>query len=204
MENSQIIMVNLIKLDQSVFLGSRPQVAPSKDVWLAGGAIRQWFKGGEAASDVDVFGKNQEALDNFIKEKLSSAKKLSERDHLISFSLNGQIIQVIKYDYYENISNLLDSFDFTICQFGWDGEAAWATEPALVSCLRGHLRVHKIAPELAADSLRRAFKYQLKGYIPCLGTLKDLALSFQGLSKEAVEQQITISPGGGTRFVGVD
>lgn len=197
-------MINLIELDQNSFRGEKPQISPSKDVWFAGGAIRQWFQDGEAASDIDVFGKSQEALDGFIKEKLSSAKKLFEKDHLYSFSLNGQIIQVIKYNYYENINNLIDSFDFTICQFGWDGNTVWASESAIVSCLRGHLRVHKITPELAADSLRRAFKYQLKGYIPCLGTLKDLVLSFQGLSKEEIEKQITISPGGGTRFVGVD
>lgn len=196
--------IELIKLDQSVFRGNRPQISPILDVWFAGGAVRQWFTGGEAASDIDVFGKNQESLDRFIKEKLFSAKKLSEQDHLSSFSLNGQLIQVIKYNYYDSISSLLDSFDFTICQFGWDGETVFATESALVSSLRGHLRVHQITPEFAADSLRRAFKYQLKGYIPCLGTLKDLALSFQGLTKETIEQQIAISPEGGVRFVGVD
>lgn len=196
--------IDLIKLEQETFIGQRPIVSPTKDVWIAGGAIRQWFNDGELVTDIDVFGKNQESLDNFVSEKLWAAKKISEQDHLSSFSLNGQLIQVIKYDYYDSIHNLLDSFDFTVCQFAWDGKTVYSTEAAIVSVLRKHLRVHQITKELAADSLRRAFKYQRKGYIPCLGTLKDIALSFQNLTEEEIKQQITISPGGGTRFVGVD
>lgn len=196
--------IDLIKLEQETFIGQRPIVSPTKDVWIAGGAIRQWFNDGELMTDIDVFGKNQESLDNFISEKLWAAKKISEQNHLSSFSLNGQLIQVIKYNYYDSIHNLLDSFDFTVCQFAWDGKTVYSTEAAIVSVLRKRLRVHQITKELAADSLRRAFKYQRKGYIPCLGTLKDIALSFQNLTEEEIKQQITISPGGGTRFVGVD
>lgn len=196
--------IDLIKLEQETFIGQRPIVSPTKDVWIAGGAIRQWFNDGELMTDIDVFGKNQESLDNFISEKLWAAEKISEQNHLSSFSLNGQLIQVIKYDYYDSVHNLLDSFDFTVCQFAWDGKTVYSTEAAIVSVLRKHLRVHQITKELAADSLRRAFKYQRKGYIPCLGTLKDIALSFQNLTEEEIKQQITISPGGGTRFVGVD
>lgn len=196
--------IDLIKLEQETFIGQRPIVSPTKDVWIAGGAIRQWFNDGELVTDIDVFGKNQESLDNFISEKLWAAKKISEQNHLSSFSLNGQLIQVIKYDYYDSVHNLLDSFDFTVCQFAWDGKTVYSTEAAIVSVLRKHLRVHQITKELAADSLRRAFKYQRKGYIPCLGTLKDIALSFQNLTEEQIKEQITISPGGGTRFVGVD
>lgn len=196
--------IDLIKLEQETFIGQRPIVSPTKDVWIAGGAIRQWFNDGELVTDIDVFGKNQESLDNFISEKLWAAKKISEQNHLSSFSLNGQLIQVIKYNYYDSIHNLLDSFDFTVCQFAWDGKTVYSTEAAIVSVLRKHLRVHQITKELAADSLRRAFKYQRKGYIPCLGTLKDIALSFQNLTEEQIKEQITISPGGGTRFVGVD
>ena len=196
--------IELIKLDQGAFIGKRPIISPTKDVWIAGGAIRQWFNDGESMSDIDIFGKSQQALDNFINEKLWAANKISEQDHLSSFSLNGQLIQVIKYDYYDSVHDLLDSFDFTVCQFAWDGEIVYSTEASIVSVLRKHLRVHQITKELAADSLRRAFKYQRKGYIPCLGTLKDIALSFQNLTEEEIKQQITISPGGGTRFVGVD
>lgn len=196
--------IDLVKLDKSAFLGKTPAVSPSKDTWIAGGAIRQWFNSGESMSDVDVFGKNQEALDNFIKEKLWAAQKLSEQQHLSSFSLNGQLIQVIKYSYYENITSLLDSFDFTVCQFAWDGQDVYSTESAIVSVLRKHLRVHKITKELAVDSLRRAFKYQRKGYEPCLGTIKDLSFAFEAITKESIESQVSISPGGGTRIIGVD
>ena len=103
-----------------------------------------------------------------------------------------------------NKETRFDSFDFTVCQFGWDGKDIFGTSLGLVSALRGHLGVHKIDKALATDSLRRAFKYAAKGYKPCHATIRDLGLSFNSLAKEEIENQIQISPNGGTRIIGVD
>ena len=93
-----------------------------------------------------------------------------------------------------NKETRFDSFDFTVCQFGWDGKDIFGTSLGLVSVLRGHLGVHKIDKALATDSLRRAFKYAAKGYKPCHATIRDLGLSFNSLTKEEIESQIQISP----------
>lgn len=196
--------MDLIKIDQKLLLGKRPVLEPVPGTFIAGGAIRQWFVGNEPSSDIDVFGTSPDKLSEFINSRLIGAKPLIDRNNLKSFEFRGQLIQVIYFDYYENIHNLLDSFDFNVCQFGWDGTDVYSTQYALTSVLRGHLGAHKITPVLAADSLRRAFKYADKGYKPCLGTLRDLGLSFSGLKKEEIESQVQISPGGGARTVGVD
>lgn len=196
--------IELIKFDKALCLGDKPNFKLPPNVWIAGGAIRQWIVGDEPKSDVDVFASSAEGLDKFVTDNLIGATKLRDQEHLVAYKHQGQLIQVIKYDFYPNKAELLDSFDFTVCQFVYDGEDIWTTTHALTSVLRKHLGVHKISPELAADSLRRAFKYQDKGYKPCLGTIQKLAESMVGLTKEDIKEQVQISPGGGIRIVGVD
>lgn len=195
--------IELLKIDKSNLVGKEPILTPTSNVWIAGGAIRQWFCG-EPKSDIDVFGVNEESLQRFITTKLTGAKKLTEQNHLSSFSYQGQLVQVIKYNYYNSINELFDSFDFSLCQFAWDGNDVYSTQNAIISVLRKHLRVHKIDKKHASDSLRRAFKYQEKGYKPCHGTILDLSLSFLNLTETEIKEQVTISPSGGTRIIGVD
>lgn len=195
--------IELLKIDKSELIGKEPILAPTTNVWIAGGAIRQWFCG-ENKSDIDIFGVNEDSLQQFISTKLVGAVKLTEQKHLSSYSYQGQLVQVIKYKYFNNISELFDSFDFSLCQFAWDGTNVYSTQIAIISVLRKHLRVHKIDKNHASDSLRRAFKYQEKGYKPCHGTILDISLSFVNLTEAEIKEQVTISPNGGTRIIGVD
>lgn len=194
----------LIKIQNDYLLGRKPIVSPIPGVWIAGGAIRQWFVGEEKTSDVDVFASSEEKMRQFITEKMSGAEKSVNNERLESFIHSGQIIQCIKYKYFSSMEELIDSFDYNVCRFVWDGVDVCAAEDAIIGVLRKTLSVHKITEGLEADSLRRAFKYQRKGYTPCWGTIKSLAQSFSSLSKEKIEEQVQISPGGGMRFVGVD
>jgi hypothetical protein len=177
----------------------------NNNIWVSGGAIRQWVFGDEPASDIDLFFKSKEIFDKEV-ERLDGQnfKRLNTANHLVSFDYHGQLLQCINYSYFESTEKLLDSFDFNVCQFAWTGGDIITTAEALLTTGRKQLMVHKIDPNLAADSLRRAFKYQSKGYKPCLGTIRDLANSFVGVTAEQIQEQITISPGGGTRIVGVD
>lgn len=196
--------LDIIKVDQLTCLGKKPLLEINDGIWIAGGAIRQWFVGNEKSTDIDVFGKTQESLDTFVTNNLKGCRLLTYRENLRSYDYKGTMVQIITYDFYENVEALLDSFDFNVCQFAYDGKEVYSTVSAITSVLRNHLGVHKITPPLVADSLRRAFKYQEKGYKPCLGTIQKLGESFSGVSKEEIQNQISISPGGGMRFVGVD
>lgn len=196
-------MNDLIKINNVELLGTQPVLQATPRVWIAGGAIRQWFCK-ESASDIDVFGASEDDIQQFIKSKLAGAKKLNDTERLKSFNYQGQLVQIITHRYYSNMSELVDSFDFTLCQFVWDGVEVFATQGAIISVLRKHLRVHKITKEYAADSLRRAFKYQSKGYKPCHGTILDLALSFENLKRDEIISQVEMSPGGGKRLIGID
>jgi hypothetical protein len=102
------------------------------------------------------------------------------------------------------VEDLLDSFDFTVCQFAYDGSNVFSTPEAIISVTRNHLGVHNISKEFAVDSLRRAFKYSKKGYYPCNGTIQKLADSLRGLTAEEVKNAVEISPGGGRRLIRID
>ena len=172
------------------------------DSWRC--AIRQWFNGWESQSDIDVFGQSQEALDKFIETYLLKAKLLNEHKYAKTYLLNNQLIQIIHVRFYASVLDLLDSFDFTVCQFAWDGQTIFSTPNAVISTSRKHLGAHKIYPKHAADSLRRAFKYHKKGYQLCNGTMMALAKSFVGLSEEDVQNQVEISPKGGKFIKRID
>ncbi len=200
----RINMIQLVEISQDECLGVKPELIPVSGTWIAGGSIRQWFFGKEKPSDIDVFGSSEDALKFFVEENLFGSKKLVERDNLVSYNHHGKLVQIIKHSFPKSAEELLDSFDFNVCQFCWNGAKIFSTVSAISSVLRGGLKVHKIQKGFQSDSLRRAFKYQEKGYKPCLGTIRDLGKAFVGISEEEINKQIEISPGGGMRAVGVD
>ena len=197
-------MNELIKLNEKQMRGKSPSITLTKNTWVAGGAIRQWFVGNEKKSDIDIFGVNDDALNGFVLANCQGAKLIFSSINAHTYDRNGDIIQIIRGKHFTSLEQALQSFDFNVCQFGWDGNFIYSTTEAVISVLRGHLGVNSISKELAADSLRRAFKYQKKGYIPCHGTILEICKSFVGLSDEQIESQVALSPSGGKRILGID
>jgi hypothetical protein len=171
---------------------------------MAGGAIRGWFSGKEKLSDVDIFFQSQEALRNYNFTLIENRfKELASHKDATTWSNGETLFQCITVQFYNNINELLDSFDYTICQFAWDGKTIFSTNLATISTLRNHLGVHKLN-ENAVDSLRRAFKYAKKGFYPCSGSLQQIAHALRGLTVEQINNAIEISPGGGRRIRRMD
>lgn len=190
--------MELIRLRQEDLQLPLPQF-DLRGCWLAGGIVRDSVLGAKA-SDADVFGKNSEAWQSFLdanqRGKVSRAPKM--------WSFKAELpVQIILREY-ASIEACLDSFDYTICQFAFDGEFAWATEAALVDTFRRRLVVHKITKEFALDSLRRAQKYIKKGYTACAGTLADIGRSFRDVSEEELQKQMEYYPSGLVRIVRFD
>lgn len=193
--------MDIIKLSENMMLGKKPDtVELVDDCWIAGGAIRSWFNR-EPASDIDIFFASFEQRDLFLeKNRLNKDNLAFSSTTADTYKKGNQLIQAIKI-YKPTVEELFDSFDFTICQFAYDDVEIFTTAEAIVSSLRKHLAVHKIQKGYEVDSLRRAFKYYEKGYKPCLGTIRDLALAFSMVQEATIQQQIEISPGGGHRGV---
>lgn len=87
----------------------------------------------------------------------------------------------------------LKSFDYTLCCFCWDGERIHGTVEAIDAVHRKKLAVANIQTGFEFDTLRRAFKYARKGYWPCGGSLRDLAMAITNanLSEDAINARIS-------------
>ena len=182
--------------------GVRPVLEPTANTWFAGGAIRRWFTGEPQNSDVDVFARDESALAEFVKTHSLGAPFLTHVN-ADSYKHQGQIYQTIKL-YSSSPTETMEKFDFCHCQFAYHNGEIIATREAVICALRKSLLVAKIQPGYEIDSLRRAFKYLEQGYRPCYGCLRDLGASFVGLTSEAINTQIEISPSGRKRIVRID
>lgn len=192
----------LIQLKVDDMRGIIPPLKPSHGCWIAGGAVRRWFAGEETLSDVDVFAPAEANLTQLISE-VKNITKLDSTKNADTYASGNNRIQLIKH-YRLTPELLVQSFDFNICQFVWSENGIYATQEAVIGTLRKHLAIATITKEFAIDSLRRAFKYQRKGYLPCNGTIRDISNVIATLTKEEIETQVVMSPHGGNRIVRFD
>ena len=183
--------MSVVELQEQHMRGEKPDVALVPRCWIAGGCVRRWFVGGKQESDIDVFCETDAAGEEFVK-----ANGLNERirnDRMVMF-FNSPIQLILQPRYTGGMEELIDHFDFTLCQFAYDGKRIISTTNAITSVLRKHLGVHRIQPGYEIDSLRRAFKYRNSGYKPCIGTIRDLANALNQAPAENLRKFDTISP----------
>jgi hypothetical protein len=196
--------MEIITLLEEQMLGKKPFIEPIEGVVIAGGAIRKWFTGKEKNSDVDVFSSSESLLEKFKIEKLKDYIPISSTKNAATFKSGDKIVQLINGKLFNGVKEMFDNFDFTCCQFAWTHQGIYTTSKAIISTLREHLEVQKISKDFAVDSLRRAFKYQMKGFEPCWGTIRDLANSLRELTDEQIKNAVELSPAGGKRLVRFD
>jgi len=147
--------------------------------WLAGGAIRRTIlnKSLEEA-DFDFFFKDEESLISFQNDlENDDFIKVSENEKNITYSKiceDGTKIklQCIFFQFYETIEDVIDSFDFTITQFAYDGKDMYCGEYSLFDLTRGKLALHKLTFGVA--TVRRLIKYTQQGFTACGGCLTDI------------------------------
>lgn len=153
--------------------------------WIAGGALRRTLLNEEKInSDIDYFFSNETEFNKFkltIEDTFSNHHKIiSVNEFNTTFEVNVCIdgdetrklkLQAIKLQYYKTPEEIINSFDFTICQFAWDGTNLICTDRALWDLARKKLVVHKITYPVA--SLRRLVKYTQQGFYACSGCLTE-------------------------------
>jgi hypothetical protein len=147
-------------------------------VWIAGGAIRKTILGEALNTDIDFFFRSREAFEWFKNELVALGATLEGKtDHQETYEYYSPNLdetfklQLITIDFYENVLELLDSFDFTICQFAYDGVDLYCGKYSLWDLSRKRLAIHKIT--YAIPSLRRIIKYSKQGFYACSGFLTE-------------------------------
>jgi len=159
--------------------------------WMAGGAIRRTLIGQALDSDFDFFFKSAEALAEWESGLPSGLKLVRETEHhkhwrgTIAGSDLPIDVQAIRFRFYDNAEQVIDSFDYTVTMFVLDGDDMVTTPYALWDLGRRKLAVHKISYPVA--TMRRLLKYTKQGFTACAGCLQSI-LKETASSPEAMSQ----------------
>ena len=148
--------------------------------WIAGGALRSLVANEDHVSDYDFFFKSEEQLKEArsMLEASAAIKILNKRsnDHCDTYSLvvpdkeyNKFEVQLVHISYYDSVEVLLESFDYTICQFAYDGSDLYTGEYSILDLMRRRLAVNKIT--YPVSSVRRMIKYTNKNFTACSGCI---------------------------------
>lgn len=161
--------------------------------WIAGGALRRTLLGQEPESDFDFFFRDQGQLDTFRRDLEARGFKLvKETEHHVEFLGNAGDhkvqVQLIRFAFYADAAAVIDSFDFTICQFSYDGKTLTCGDHALWDLGRRRLAVNKITFPLS--TMRRVLKYGTQGFIACSGALTTVLTSVA--DNPALRETLTI------------
>lgn len=166
-----------VESDLSQVLEALPRLS-STGPWLGGGAIRRLLSGQDAlASDLDFFFASNDQRLKFEADLLGiegciEVKKTEHHtEFVVPFGLLGKSVKVqcIHFQYYQNVVEVLDSFDFTICQVAFDGAKLFVGDYTLWDLARKRLALHKLT--FGLSTVRRLLKYQTQGFYACSGVL---------------------------------
>lgn len=177
----------------SAVLADLPELT-SKGPWLAGGALRRTILGQEPESDFDFFFRDADQLASFVEHlENEGCTKVRETQHHVHYRgpIGGGVdrdIQCIRFAFYGSAEEVIDSFDFTLCMFAFDGETLTAGEFSLWDLGRGRLAVHKITYPVA--TMRRLIKYTSQGFKACKGALASILT--KTASSPALMEQIDV------------
>jgi hypothetical protein len=131
--------------------------------WMVGGTVRRLMVDEEFTSDVDIMFKNMKQFDDFCSQmRERGADTVDESPRQITFKYKSWEIQPIRAVFHDTLPQTLQDFDFTICQFGFDGMCfVWGDESL------NHLKEKQLVFTHTTDhvsTMRRAFKYADQGF----------------------------------------
>lgn len=136
---------------------------PNKDkVAIAGGAILDLMKN-LTPKDYDIFFQDIETQESLISFLGKNAELVSKTDKLANYIYLGYPLELVLNRFYDlKTTELIDSFDFTVCQAQFVNGYLTFGQPFYQDILKTELVINKIT--FAAHTLKRAEKYKQKGY----------------------------------------
>lgn len=115
-----MILYELQKLKLKKYLGKDLyNLLKDHECIVAGGAILSIFTNKEI-NDVDVYFRNSTKLKEFLLEGMKGKWITAHTDKAILFSAHGIQVQTIYFKYFENVEELFNTFDFTVCMAAYD------------------------------------------------------------------------------------
>jgi hypothetical protein len=152
--------------------------------WIAGGAVRRTMTGEKLDSDFDFFFRDEAQAKAFAEAMVAlGAAKMAQTDKATTFMLPSETpeeavylpelkVQAITFAYFPDAEAVIDSFDFTLSQFAYDGESVYVGTFSLWDVARKRIVIHRIS--YAVSTIRRLMKYAAQGYTVCSGALAEI------------------------------
>jgi len=164
-----------INIDELSDVAFRIGVTPTGP-FLVGGSVRRFILNKPQDSDFDVGFASAEQLETstaLLIEK--GAKQTTDTDFYRGFTIQTgekqRVIQFLKVAY-GTASEIIDSFDFTICQTAYDSENLIFGDYTLYDLGRKRLAIHRVTH--AKSTVRRLLKYGNQGFTVCNGCIDSI------------------------------
>lgn len=152
-------------------------ILPGFDVMIAGGSVRKAMIGEELGkSDYDVFFKSRSDYTRAIELLASMNVNIRRHPNCVSFTAERKwfpklsqsiYIQLINKETHKTMEELMNSFDFTVCQFGYKNGDIYYTEDALQHHYERKLEfTERKLKDDTNVALVRVCKYTAAGYAP--------------------------------------
>ncbi len=137
--------------------------------WLAGGAVLTWYNGEPVGdSDFDIFFKDLKQFDQMFGKLMRNHGSIvytSENAITLNVTVNDDLkkVQLIRKNYFKSALDVIDHFDFTICQLATDGYEVVSGAKTFE-----HIKEKRIEPvrETNRGIVKRLIKYISYGYKP--------------------------------------
>lgn len=158
--------------------------------WIAGGSVRRLLLNESQDTDFDFFFRDEAQFEDFCKAMESrGASSVNENDFNVTFMLPKKKpepigddefssggpelkVQAIRIAFFGSLAETIDSFDFSICQAGFDGQRLVLGDWTLFDLASKRLVPGKIS--YGTSSLRRMIKYARQGFTICGGGLANM------------------------------
>lgn len=137
--------------------------------WLAGGSVLSWYNNEPVGlGDFDIFFKDLKQFDEMFGRLMRNHATIvytSENALTLHLTVDDDVkrIQLIRKNYFQSAEDVINHFDFTICQLATDGWNIVASDKTYE-----HIREKKIVLSKPASRtlVKRLIKYVSYGYTP--------------------------------------
>jgi hypothetical protein len=164
-----------------------------KGPWLAGGAVRKFYLGQPLnQSDWDFWFSSQEQF-NQAKEAILAlgVTEVYSTDNAISYKFyepdGVHVLQIIRRRFFDSAEDIINSFDFTVCQLVTDGRKMTVGSQTIPDIKNRVLRL--TSNQVPSHIVPRMIKYMVYGYRPCSTLIEQIenARSSIDWSKQQLE-----------------
>lgn len=149
-------------------------ICPDKEgPWIAGGACLAWYQNQPCTTDIDVYFANQAQYNWVEAEAKRYGSLVIETANAATYRITGTqnwTVQLIKKQFYAKLTDVIDRFDITVCQIGWDGKRVTVGKHFVHDVDNRLLRFNNITTQ----SHKRLVKYMCYGYTPVEGCIEQL------------------------------